>query len=181
MTAIFALGTTPVSALAIHVGEDDDAQASIGSQGSLTDENEIDDSSTASAQANAHADQNSETRDSAVTATTSARTSADTNSAAVVSVSQKEPGKLFGLLPIMVNVTALANANGDVTFTYPWYAMFVSIDQHLTAAVQQNAHAAAASGATLSDSAKANLEAAIRAALDRFSVSGEASTSATIK
>ena len=46
-----------------------------------------------------------------------------------VAVSYKQKAKLFGFLPITVNAKAVADANGNVTVRYPWYAFLASTNR----------------------------------------------------
>jgi hypothetical protein len=65
-----------------------------------------------------------------------------------VSVSYKEPARLFGFIPTDINVTAQADQHGDVTISYPWYRFLFGLSSDsaaLHASAEAQAHAATAS------------------------------------
>ncbi len=115
-----------------------------------------------------------------------------------LSVTYKIPAKLFGIIPVSVNATALVDSSGTVNVTYPWYVFLVStdradlesrvqsrVDSVLNAGANADLSAGATATATASTYATANaasaMSAPIRAQLIseiRMAMQAEASASA---
>ncbi len=78
-----------------------------------------------------------------------------------VSVTYKQKAKLFGLIPVTVNATAIVLADGSVDVQYPWYAfLMVTNEGSLEAAIEDRV------GAIVSANAVANAVAEVGASLE---------------
>jgi len=79
-----------------------------------------------------------------------------------VSVSYKQPAKLFGFIPIFLSATATVKSTGETTVSYPWYAFLATTD---SAMVESNVKAATAATLAANAGADAKLSAATQAKL----------------
>jgi hypothetical protein len=109
-----------------------------------------------------------------------------------VAVTYREHAKLFGLIPVVVDTTAIVNADGTITVSYPWYGFLLSTNNDLKAKVQDrvqtalnahasaNANASANAGVNLTASERAQLISEVRAAMaETLSVNANASADAS--
>ena len=96
-----------------------------------------------------------------------------------VSVGYWMDGKLFGFIPMTIETTAIANANGTVEVSHPWYGFLVKIDESadITTSVKNRVSGdlAASAEAGFSASTQARIVDHMAAAL-AASASGFAST-----
>jgi hypothetical protein len=114
-------------------------------------------------------------------------------SAENVAVTYNQHAKLFGFIPVKVKATAVVDANGDVSVSYPWWTVLAATDKaaleaELQAKVdaafsanQNGADASASAEATakLSSDAQARLVSEIRKVMEtKFNASAAANASA---
>ncbi len=72
-------------------------------------------------------------------------------SSSAVTLGYKEPAKLFGIIPMYVNVTATVNADGQTYLNYPWYTFFgVTDSDSLQASIETATATTVAADATAS-------------------------------
>ncbi len=80
------------------------------------------------------------------------------NASDSVSVSYREPAKLFGFIKVHVSATAEARADGSVSVTYPWYAIIMTKDRvGLENSVKAHVGTAASADSTLSANTRIHL------------------------
>ena len=91
-----------------------------------------------------------------------------------VSVTYEQQAKLFGFIPVTVDVTATVRADGSVDVRYPWYAFLMVtnesaletvIENRVEAIVSANATGKASAGATLTAQAQAVLVNEVRSVM----------------
>ncbi len=113
--------------------------------------------------------------------------SAASASSHAISVTYKEPARLFAVIPMTLEVTATVNADGSATVSYPWYGfLFAKDSASLTSDVQTavaadvglNPSPAVAANGTFAADMQARLITDVQAAM-MLAASGSASAHAS--
>jgi hypothetical protein len=82
-----------------------------------------------------------------------------------VALTYKEPAKLFGFIPVTIDTTATADASGNVTISYPWWAYLATKDNaDVQAKVQDGVNATLGTNASATANANAQASAQLTAA-----------------
>jgi len=101
-----------------------------------------------------------------------------------VSLSYREPAKLFGFIGVEVPVTVSVHADGIAAVNYPWYSFLLSTDQtslmiKTQAAISSTLGAKTNTSATLSVTEKAHLLSALHDVM-RSEANGDVSVDTTV-